>query len=517
MLRQHVPSRAGLPTPVGWHPSHHPTAALLARSSRLSGSATRHHNSDVATGPHKAGWFGAFDQMESTYSAEGENAYRDQDPARTVEFGWDPGFVYPGFGNKPDALPKPWFHESASAGSLDAWQSHYPTVSGSIAGNRNVRNNAWRDTPEGWVQDYIPSRLTSHRSNGPGKKQAGWFDSSVNNVDGYGRRAVPFPDTPRSSLDWQGTGGPWIERAVNTSITCPGIGCVANASLQAFDANTEDAHNCRLNIGVHATDYDDDWSRENLAWTVNGYSVNALCDPMARGCNASAWRPLYSCLSEFEVDHLIDRTGRMMVQGKLSRMVDECPYEGNLLSAVAQVTCLVRLKIKPTPHPNLAVKQKKLVPPTLDVSAPLQCGSPGCTASTLLNIDPTIAMLGGACKMNVTLVQTDFDDHLGVPEQLDFLSLDGTGNLTQNVKPGKNPCTAAMQGKPLTPAEKVYSLVLNRDVTGAILKGSVGSLTVRGKISEMVDECASQDRFLLDGLVRVHCELPPGFKFNGTG
>merc|ERR1712008_208887 len=120
-------------------------------------------------------------------------------------------------------------------------------------------------------------------------------------------------------------------------------------------------------------------------------------------------------------------------------MVDECPYEGNLLSGVATVTCFVRNRTVETPvnktvTPSGAVKKSGDKPlPAINVSAPLQCSKPGCTATTFLRMDPGLALLGGKCKMNVTLVQTDFDSDQG-PEQVDFLLLEGSGNLSTNAK-----------------------------------------------------------------------------------
>jgi len=213
---------------------------------------------------------------------------------------------------------------------------------------------------------------------------------------------------------------------------------------------------------------------------------------------------------------LLQGNGTIMLEGTNTKMVDECPYEGNLLSGVATVTCLVRNRTVETPVIKAKAKVSEPESPSLaiNVSSPLQCSTPGCTATTLIHMDPGLAMLGGKCKMNVTLVQTDFDDALGVPEQVDFLLLEGSGNLSTNVKPGKNPCTAKMLGKPLKPDEQLYPLVANHDIT-EVVKNGYGTLRISGKISEMVDECASQGRFLLDGFVAVICE-PPASKGTAT-
>jgi len=303
-----------------------------------------------------------------------------------------------------------------------------------------------------------------------------------------------------------GTANAWTERAVNTTVACAAIGCTANATLQAFDATREEAWNCRLNIGVHATDYDDDWSRENIDfWTVNGYIVRAHCDPMARGCNSSASRPLYSCLNDFQVDHIVGPTGAFQLQGTLSRMVDECPYEGNLLSSVAQVTCLVRTRPEllststtttTTPPPLLS---EAMILASRYVSAPLACSSPGCGALAELRVDPAVAYVGGTCLMNVSIAQTDFDGSEGGTEFIEYLEIVGRGNISNRTFPGGNPCQRP--GEPRQP----FRLATQIDVTQDVVRES--PLRVSAKISEMVDECASRG-LLLDGLVEVGCTPP---------
>ena len=43
---------------------------------------------------------------------------------------------------------------------------------------------------------------------------------------------------------------------------------------------------------------------------------------------------------------LMDGAGVLSLSAQISDMVDECPYEGNLLSAVPVVTCMVTHKEK---------------------------------------------------------------------------------------------------------------------------------------------------------------------------
>mmetsp|Transcript_65689 Transcript_65689/g.212710 ORF Transcript_65689/g.212710 Transcript_65689/m.212710 type:complete len:535 (+) Transcript_65689:171-1775(+) len=482
------------------HPRHAPHArkrqSLLQQQARDS--------------PKDAGWFGSFDQMESTDTEEGIDANLNQNPGRLVQFGYEAGYEPPAAGKALSLKSSAWFHESPSAGQADAWQTHFPAAGGSIAGNRGANNNAWRDTPEGWVQNYNPSTLVEDKSSGIGRQPAQWFDSSVLNFDGFGRRSLPYPGTPRRLLD--SAGAEWVEQAVNTTVACKEIGCTANASLQAYNPAEQEATLCRLSIHVHATDFDDEWSREHIDfWKVNGLLARAECDPMARGCNASASRPLYSCLQDMPVDHILDPNGTLLIQGRINKMVDECPFEGNLLSGVAAVTCMVRNKTalaEEAPFPQLSAPASKAVP-SVSANATIRCSEPGCSAVALINLDPTVAMMGGTCLMNITVVQTDFDDDLGLPEDVEFIKMDGAGSIVSNMQPGKNPCTARFQGNPLSEDELLFSLLTNYNVTEQMLAPPAGSIRLMGKISEQVDECASEG-FLLDARVVVRCDPPRG-------
>jgi len=108
--------------------------------------------------------------------------------------------------------------------------------------------------------------------------------------------------------------------------------------------------------------------------------------------------------------------------------------------------------------------------------------------------------------MNVTVQQTDFDETVGVPEEIEFLTLgDGhnSENISTKVKPGRNPCTEEYTtGKPAK--NRTFALVTNKDITKEVLAQPLGYLHIGGKISQQVDECASND-MLLDGLVEVAC------------
>merc|ERR1740138_174112 len=147
----------------------------------------------------------------------------------------------------------------------------------------------------------------------------------------------PFPGTGEH-LSYAPSKNSWTERAVNTTVTCEAIGCQASSYLQVYDPAREEAASCKMSFGVHATDFDDkDEVVQDL--TVNGRLVTSSCQITSGTCNRSA--ALWPCVTETPVDTLLE-DGRLFVQASISESVDECPYDGNLLSGVAVVTCMVR-------------------------------------------------------------------------------------------------------------------------------------------------------------------------------
>lgn len=459
--------------------------------------------------PKPSGWFGSFSESESTYSEEGYDAHPEDPEFWVKNGGKDPSVPYPFFdGSAKDSA---FFHESESGGAMDAWQAHFPAVQGSMAGNRNIRNGRWVYTPNGWIQDYVtenrdPATYVGHAPPQPVNiKEPQWFDNKVQQYDGFGRYKMPKNN---GGLYLYEHG--WLEKSVNTTLTCKDPGCNASVSIQAFDAAHMEAQNCKLSFHVHPTDYDDEWSYEVVSYLkINGAVATKNCKPNTRGCNSTAETPLYSCMDSFPIDHLVDNTGALVVEGKISHWVDECPHDGNLLSGVVMVTCMVR------PPPEFieaanATTQTTTKAPLMPIEAqvPLTCNYPGCVAKSLLQIIPAYALNGGKCLMSVNVTQTDFDDDLGLPEDVEFIAVDGENATQAPVSPGKNPCTSEYQGKPLKDDEKIFSVVKEYDVTDKIAQAHpVGSLVITGKISQQVDECGSNGN-LLDGVVRVVCQPP---------
>uniref|UniRef100_A0A7S1SAN3 Uncharacterized protein n=1 Tax=Alexandrium catenella TaxID=2925 RepID=A0A7S1SAN3_ALECA len=409
-------------------------------------------------------------------------------------------------------VPLRFFHEAMSGGPSEAWQTHYPAVGHSLQTPEDSvlreANQQWRLTEEGWIREQSP-RLDGARR---GATKASWFDPTVNDVDAFGRRDPP-PLGSAKRLVREEYGDLWVERSVNTTIKCPTRGCMGRSMLQAFDPSTEEATNCHLNVLVFPTDFDNRHSRENIEfWRVNGFVVQSECSVGESGCTAR--RPLVSCLRDFSVDDLIDGNGAMLLEGKLNGMVDECPYEGNLLSSVAQVTCLVRQKADmrpspptPAPPPELSDEAQEILKTCRLYSTPLRCREPGCTAETALTVNPTMAYFGGTFTMNITFVITDFDQSES-EEQIDFVSLEGRGTLAEKVTPNRNQCPCNTGLLDASVSRETFRVVQEVDVTKEVLKAK--PLKVMAKISELVDECASNG-YLLDGIVEVACTPPDNF------
>jgi hypothetical protein len=345
-----------------------------------------------------------------------------------------------------------------------------------------------------------------------GQTDAEWFDQSVDNFDGFGRRATPPLD---SAIRLFAEG--FRERSVNTTLSCKDAGCTASALLQAYDPNSERAAHCKLSLHLHPTDFDDQYSGERLTFVkINGVTVNTDCFPMINGCNKTSQAPLFPCVQGLPVHSLMDKSGRLNISAQISDVVDECPYQGNLLSSVPMVTCLVAPALKekePEPEPLKPTLPTRLEQPlsALNVSAPLRCLYRGCSATALLKVDPTVASMISECILGVKIYQTDFDGDEGTVEQLEFLKVDGI-DVQGNLAPGKNPCRSAWKGTPLSLASLEHSVLTGHDVTA---NASQGEVAVQAKITDHVDECA-HDGYLLDGLVQMNCTLSPPLENNET-
>lgn len=448
--------------------------------------------------PRDPSWFGSFSEGESTYDFDADGrGHNAQNVEEEFFGGWNPGV---GIEPKPNrAPPVQWYQESASGINQEAWQTHYPALDPSIAGQGH--GSRWRETAAGiWVQDFQEKELGGSHTH-QGNLEPEFFDSSVNQIDALGRRKSPHPQSAKWHLDWQ-------ERTVNTTLTCADPGCMANSTLLLFNPASEQVTDCYFGLHLHPTDFDDQYSGERLEWIqVSGSTVNADCFPSERGCRADGTQvDLFSCVQDFPIDSLVDKsTGTLAVAAKISDVVDECPYQNNLLSGIPIVTCLVR----PLPPPPLETDPQ--VPTTVLtffnesflLEEPLHCTERGCEAHAMFSINKT-AVIFQSCTMTIKVYQTDFDGEEGAAETIEFIKLNGV-ELATNVAPGKNPCKSERLGTPLNEEDRVYEVVANKDIT-AQATSQGGRMVVEGKISPLVDECAHSG-YLLDGMISVSCML----------
>lgn len=440
-----------------------------------------------------ASFFGDFHEGESTY---------DINAAERRPTGWDavPDNANAKLGGVKTAV---FYHESHSGGPKQAFQTHYPALS-DAPGARAPTGEWTVDGAGHWQQEYLPTNLASK---GPHQqKDAEWFDSGVGQYDGLGRPKSPDEVTALTEV--------FQARTKNTTLTCKESGCTATATLQAFNGAIEKAENCTLSLHVHPTDFDDQYSGERLTFiTVNGVTATNDCFPAVSGCNASTQRAMFSCLQDMSLDNIIKPDGSLVISAKISDVVDECPYEGNLLSSVPVVTCLVAPIVSPpltVPKP-VAPPVQPVVPgiapekptPYINKTVPIRCPERGCTATALVEIGATIKPIK-SCLLDVTIYQTDFDASDGTKETIEWVKMDGNTTLAENVIPGGNPCRDMWKdGTKRTETETQYQLIQGQDVTKNAL---VGLIEVTAKISDHVDECA-HNGYLLNGFVTVNCTL----------
>jgi len=480
---------AGLPARVREHPE-----SLLLQAdadeehadSRGSLKAARNH--DGAKFPQPAGFFGDFSQGESTYTYDGTLANRDENPMVNVLDGWNPPQSTP---SSKSAKSAKWFEESKSGGYKEPWQSFYPAMPDSNAGNQVPNGDWFQGTGNSWQQDYRNSATLASSEVIP----ASWFDNSVNQIDGFGRMKYPGygSDNPRWYLYWE-------EKSVNTSLTCKNPGCIANSSLAPpFSTQTEIAKNCRLSVLFHPTDFDDQYSGEKVEWVqLDGREIMSNCHPMDHGGNETAWKPLLPCVESLAID---TPNGSITVAAKIPEVVDESPYKDNLLSAVSVLTCMVTPKQQPPPPPPLPQTAQQ----DCSFQMPLQCPTRGCAAQIAMPVGYYCLAVVGKCTMNITVNQTDYDNKDGTLEAIEYIKVDGS-QVISDVKPGQNPCKSAFAGTPVAASDLVYDAVTSHELTYA--NSTNGIVMIEGKITQYVDECASNG-YLLDAVVHVDCAGNP--------
>mmetsp|Transcript_14400 Transcript_14400/g.26526 ORF Transcript_14400/g.26526 Transcript_14400/m.26526 type:complete len:485 (-) Transcript_14400:50-1504(-) len=432
--------------------------------------------------PLDAGWFDGFSHSESTFDDNGDGpteGHGSQRHAKFVEgYSLHLDDVLSGGRFKPAAF----FHESPSAASVAAW-STYP---------EKLHAPPWRISGGGrYVQAYV-----ADDGEGAGPLKANWFDNSVAQKDFWERQRQPNPP-----LYWEQNSGRWYtlwqERAVNTTLTCEAPNCSSSITLQAYDPATERAANCRLSFPVHPTDYDDLYSGERVEFVnVNSHRVQTDCYPAQSSCDGPM--PMFYCLQDYPIDALLNTTtGTVVIEAKIPEVVDECPYEGNMLAAVPMVTCMVQpLPETTTPPPA----EPACLGGNLSWSIPLQCPTRGCTAVGTFDMFKRYNVKD--CTLDVSIMQTDFDGEQGTSELVEWVNVSGVAVVT-DAAPGENPCGCEAKGDPQSIVRNSFTLLSGHNVTEEARSGEIPVLV---KISDLVDECASQG-YLLDAIAALTCAI----------
>lgn len=157
-----------------------------------------------------------------------------------------------------------------------------------------------------------------------------------------------------------GAAGPVIPRVVRETyglpkiislgapFRCPERGCSAVAELN-LNQTVLPYRQCLLTVTVNQTDFDaDQGTDESIQWLkVNEGVVLANVTPGHNPCRAQCnGRPLtaeqrqFVALAQHDITNSVSAgDGRLRIEVKISDYVDECAYEGYLLSGYAFVTC----------------------------------------------------------------------------------------------------------------------------------------------------------------------------------
>lgn len=481
-----------------------PRLSLVERLSATASSAPRRTKQrrakQPATGGHPADWFEGFDASESNYSPDGVAAERLR--RGTYDTLHQP---LPSGLREEVVRDREFYQETPSGGPATAYQT-FPALPQS--NRRAPRVGEWRPLgPSGdFHQDFLPARWPERGGEHGREPAPGWFDTSPHQHDTFGRPRASYEEWYGGAVAGFNAYTQWEERTVNTTLQCAGIGCNASATLTAFDPSVEFARNCRLNFQVHPTDFDDEFSRETVnEIAANNVILTSVCDPMASGCNGTQQAPLYACLANHALEGSIinDTVGSLSLSARISPMVDECPFEGNLLAAVVAVTCMITPRLPPPPPPPApVVAEAFLRPVTTTWRLPLQCPDRGCATWAVFDrINRTDLAEISSCSLNVRFNQTDFDSDEGVTEHIEYIQVDGT-NASTDLAPGLNPCKAFNRnGTILTQMEREYAAISDRNVTAQVADGV---LLVAAAISPHVDECASNG-YLMDGWAELAC------------
>lgn len=315
-------------------------------------------------------FYDAFSSAETSWDYDAAQVLRaDNNDFHNYVDGYSPPDVANPF--DPKEVPPAYFHESESFGAKQALQTD-PQASRGPAGHNNLYGSWYQDSAGKYIQSYQYQQHDQQQSDvlakagdlyrasrASGAKTPDWFDTSVNQFDNYGRPKSPFPGNP---VRLENLG--YMQEAVNTSVSCKAAGCNASSLLHAFKVG-KDVQSCKLSVLVKPTDFGKGKIVEFIS--ANGVNVSVNCQPSssalaAGACSkeeASDLSQLYTCVQDVDVLHLLGTDGVLTVSAKISPSVTktDCAYQGNLLYAIPQVTCMVG-----TPRPEGNVSALKDLP-----------------------------------------------------------------------------------------------------------------------------------------------------------
>lgn len=299
-----------------------------------------------------ASFFDSFQSGESTWDYDGAQMSRSpDDPFHNYVDGYQPSVSDP---FDPKEVSPEWFATLPSAGSKQAYQT-LPEPKNGPYGHAQQTGTWYQNDAGEWIDSYqFPKHYAEqaalqkttggdllHLLKGAAKKQANWFDASVNQYDAYGRPKSPYPGNPTMLLN-EG----YAQQAVNSTLACKDGGC--NATTQLSLSQEGDLQNCKLSVKVKPTDFGVNKVVEFI--TVNDHLVSLNCQPPSSSCaEADNLTSLFDCVHEIDIQHLLTNRS-LQVVAKISTEVNksECAYKGNMLYAVPQVTCLVSGVSTPT-------------------------------------------------------------------------------------------------------------------------------------------------------------------------
>eukprot|EP00930_Biecheleria_cincta_P038769 TRINITY_DN2663_c2_g1_i1.p1 TRINITY_DN2663_c2_g1~~TRINITY_DN2663_c2_g1_i1.p1 ORF type:complete len:679 (-),score=116.61 TRINITY_DN2663_c2_g1_i1:133-2169(-) len=316
---------------VGVQQRVHPRRLLLQVGSQSRRGQARALAESKTQDPRSASWFDTYSAEESDY-----HPLDDPDEQRSL------GERFTALSAEPVAEDstkhvtesEAFFRETESEGPKEAVQT-YPVLE--TEDSRYVQKPDWKVTKS---RTLVQDRVSAEE---PGSalpsavKNPQWFERSSDEYDAYGRPKVSVVDT--DGLGLQGL----AQRSVSVNVTCRNPGCSANATMDIYNPKKEYVQRCKLNFAVHATDFDDNYAGERVFNILaNDRALGGDCFPLANGCVSNLSREqLFPCVNDIPVDSIISSEGKLRVKASIPTVVDECPYNSNLLHGVSTVTCWV--------------------------------------------------------------------------------------------------------------------------------------------------------------------------------